>query len=128
MADYAMKWSLRARFDDVLGRIPERLQREGFIVMTRVDIKATMKEKLGVDFRRYQILGTCNPNLAIEALQIDLTAGVMMPCSVVVYEVDAITTVVMAIDTVETLGKLDARFVAVAEDVHKRLHRALSGL
>jgi uncharacterized protein (DUF302 family) len=128
MADYAMKWILKARFDEVLARVPERLLREGFSVMTRVDVKATMKEKLGIDFRRYQILGTCNTNLAIEALQIDLAAGVMMPCSVVVYEADAITTVVMAIDTVETLGKADPRLLAVAEDVHKRLQRALSGL
>jgi uncharacterized protein (DUF302 family) len=128
MPDYAMKWVLKARFDDVLARVPERLQREGFGVMTRFDVKATMKEKLGVEFRRYQILGACNTNLALEALQIDLAIGVLMPCSVVVYEADAATTVVLAVDSVRTLGALDPRLQVVAEDVQKRLRRALSGL
>jgi uncharacterized protein (DUF302 family) len=128
MAGMGMKWTLRARFDEVLAKVPERLQAEGFGVMTSIDVKATMKEKLGIDFRRYQILGTCDPNLALEALSLDLGAGVMMPCSVVVYEFDDGTTGVEAVDPVQTLARLDPRFKVVAEDVSKRLHRALAGL
>ena len=128
MAGIGKTWTLKGRYDDVLAQVPERLKGEGFGVLTRIDVKATMKEKLGVEFRRYQILGACNPTFAHQALGIDLAVGVLLPCSVVVYEADDGTTVVTAVDPLQTLAGQDARFTAVAGEVRTRLHRALSGL
>lgn len=128
MAEQGMTWTLKAKYDDVLARVPERLKGEGFGVLTRIDMKATMKEKLGVEFRRYQILGACNPSFAIEALGIDLGVGVLLPCNVVVYEADDGGTVVTAVDPMKTLAGQDARLATLAGEVRLRLHRALSGL
>jgi uncharacterized protein (DUF302 family) len=128
MTEIGMKWTLKARYDDALAQVPERLKTEGFGVLTRIDVKATLKEKLGVDFRRYQILGACNPGLAHRALGTDLAVGVLLPCNVVVYEADDGTTVVTAVDPVKTLAGQDARFTALAGEVREKLVRALSGL
>jgi len=128
MAELGMTWKLKAKYDDVLGQVPERLKAEGFGVLTRIDVKATLKEKLGVDFRRYQILGACKPAFAHRALGIDLGVGVLLPCNVVVYEADDGSTVVTAVDPMKTLAGQDQRFAALAGDVRQRLHRALAGL
>ena len=128
MAELGMSWKLKAKYDEVLAQVPERLKAEGFGILTRIDIKATMKEKLGVDFRRYQILGACNPNFAIEALGMDLGVGVLLPCNVVVYEANDGSTVVTAVDPLKTLAGQDERFKVLAGDVRAQLHRALSGL
>jgi uncharacterized protein (DUF302 family) len=128
MAEIGMKWTLKAKYDDVLAKVPELLKAEGFGVLTRIDVKATLKEKLGVDFRRYQILGACNPKFANQALGVDLAVGVLLPCNVVVYEADDGTTVVTAVDPMQTLAGQDARFATVAGEVRAGLSRALAGL
>ena len=128
MAELGMTWKLKARYDDVLAQVPERLKGEGFGVLTRIDMKATMKEKLGVDFRRYQILGACNPGYAHKALGLDLGAGVMLPCNVLVYEADDGTTVVTAVDPMQAVAAQDPRFVPLVTEVREKLVRALSGL
>jgi uncharacterized protein (DUF302 family) len=128
MAEMGMTWKLKAKYEDVLARVPDRLKSEGFGVLTRIDVKATMKEKLGVDFRRYQILGACNPDFAHQALGLDLGVGVVLPCNVVVYEADDGTSVVTAIDPMATLASVDSRFTALAAEVRVRLQRALAGL
>jgi uncharacterized protein (DUF302 family) len=128
MAELGMTWKLKAKYDEVLAQVPERLKAEGFGVLTRIDVKATLKEKLGVDFRRYQILGACKPPFAHQALGIDLGVGVLLPCNVVVYEADDGTTVVTAVDPMKTLAGQDARFAALAGEVRAGLSRALAGL
>jgi uncharacterized protein (DUF302 family) len=128
MAELGMKWKLKAKYDDVLAQVPERLKAEGFGVLTRIDMKTTMKEKLGVDFRRYQILGACNPTYAHKALGMDLGVGVLLPCNVVVYEADDGTTVLTAVDPMQTMAGQDARFTALAAEVREKLFRALAGL
>lgn len=128
MAEIGKTWTLKGRYDDVLAQVPERLKAEGFGVLTRIDMKATMKEKLGVDFRRYQILGACNPSFAHRALGLDLGAGVMLPCNVLVYEADDGSTVVTAVDPMQTLAAQDPRFVPLIAEVREKLSRALSGL
>jgi uncharacterized protein (DUF302 family) len=128
MVELGMKWKVKAKYDDVLARVPELLKGEGFGVLTRIDMKATMKEKLGVDFRRYQILGACNPGYAHKALGIDLGAGVMLPCNVLVWEADDGTAVVTAVDPMQAVAAGDPRFRPLVTEVREKLVRALSGL
>ncbi|WP_309661185.1 DUF302 domain-containing protein [Sphingomonas sp.] len=73
-------------FDDVIDRIREALKTQGFGIISEIDMQAALREKIGVDFRRYTILGACNPALAYEALQIEDKVGTMLPCNVVVQE------------------------------------------
>jgi uncharacterized protein (DUF302 family) len=115
-------------YDEALARIPELLKEEGFGVLTRIDVKATLKQKIGADFRRYEILGACNPKLAHQVLSAELAVGVMLPCNVVVYEGDGGETVVLAIDPMQTMAAGDARLEPVAREVRDRLSRVLQKL
>jgi uncharacterized protein (DUF302 family) len=123
-----MKRAFKADYQAVLDRLPELLKAEGFGVLTRIDMKATMKEKLGVDFRRYQILGACNPNFAHQALGMDLAIGVALPCNFVVHENDGGGTTVVAVDPDQTIAGVDPRFGPVAAEVKRRLTRVLDAL
>lgn len=129
MPSFAMKKELRSAFDEALARIPEALKTEGFGVLTEIDVKDTLKKKLGADFRRYRILGACNPPLAHQVLQSDLDIGVMLPCNVVVYESDDGHAVVTAIDPTKTAAALENPSVRqVAEAVRDKLARVLDRL
>lgn len=128
MLDLGMRRSLDAGYDDVLARVPEALKSEGFGVLTEIDVRDTFKKKLGVDFRRYRILGACNPPLAQQALALDLGAGLTLPCNVVVYEGDDGRTVVEAIDPSKTVAARDPRFTELARTVRDKLARALERL
>jgi uncharacterized protein (DUF302 family) len=114
-------------YDVVLARLPEALKAEGFGVLTQIDVRDTLREKLGVEFRRYKILGACNPPLAYRALQAELGVGVMLPCNVVVYE-DGERTVVVAIDPMETVAAGSAALRPIAEEVRGKLARVLERL
>ena len=104
MAEFRIQRKTNLTFDEALARVPDVLKAEGFGVLTQIDVKATLKEKIGVDFRRYRILGACNPKLAHRALTAELEVGVMLPCNVVVYEGDDGKAVVIAIDPVATIA------------------------
>jgi uncharacterized protein (DUF302 family) len=106
MAEYSLKRVVQKGYDEVLERLPELLKAEGFGVLTEIDVKATLKKKLDVDFRRYKILGACNPPFAHQALQQEIDIGVMMPCNVVVYEGEGGQTHVTAIDPGKTMSML----------------------
>ena len=126
---FGIRKSLRATYDEALARVPEALKSEGFGVLTEIDIQSTLKQKLGVDFRRYKILGACNPPFAHEALETDLAAGLLLPCNVVVYEGDDRRAVVMAVDPTQTVAATgNPKLVALAEAVKEKLTRALSRL
>ena len=114
-------------YDVVLARLPDALKAEGFGVLTQIDVRDTLREKLGVEFRRYKILGACNPPLAYRALQAELGVGVMLPCNVVVYE-DGERTVVIAIDPMETVAAGSAALRPIAEEVRGKLARVLERL
>ncbi|HEY4121263.1 MAG TPA: DUF302 domain-containing protein [Byssovorax sp.] len=123
--DFTLKKQLDCTYDEALARAPEALKSEGFGVLTEIDVKETLKKKLGVDFRRYRILGACNPTLAYEALGTVLEIGAMLPCNVVVYEGDDGRAVVHAIDPTQTLAATHAELAAVAGQVRDKLARVL---
>ena len=93
---FGIQRTLDLGFDAVLARVPDALKAEGFGVLTEIDVKETLRKKLDVDFRRYRILGACNPAFAHRALAHSLDIGMLLPCNVVVYETDDGTTVVSA--------------------------------
>ena len=128
MATFTMKKNLRASYDEAIVRVPEALKSEGFGVLTEIDVRDTLKKKLGADFRRYKILGACNPPLAHQALQTELDIGAMLPCNVVVYEGDDQRAVVLAIDPMQTVASADARLRGIAETVRGKLARVLEQL
>lgn len=124
-----LRRELAIGFDDALARLPDALQSEGFGALTEIDVQATLKKKLDVDFRRYRIIGACNPKLAHGALEVSLDVGVMLPCNVVLYETDDGKTVALAVDPMKRFAAegppgLDA----IAEDVAGRLERVLAKL
>jgi len=123
-----IKKTLPLRYDAVLAKLPEALKAEGFGVLTEVDVRDTLKAKLGVDFRRYKILGTCNPPLAHQALTANLGAGLMMPCNVVVYEESEDRTTVLAIDPMGTFAADLPELRPVADQVRGKLMRVIETL
>ena len=126
---FGIRKPLRATYEEALARIPEALKSEGFGVLTEIDIQGTLKQKLGVDFRRYRILGACNPPFAHQALQADLAAGLLLPCNVIVYEGDDQRAVVMAVDPTQTVTATGSVELAnLAEKVKEKLARAISRL
>jgi len=109
--------------------VPEALAAEGFGVLTEIDVRETLKKKLDVDFRRYRILGACNPPLAYRALQADLEVGLMLPCNVIVYEGDDGRAIVAAVDPMETVAaRGNPEIARVAETVRAKLERVLDRL
>lgn len=129
MKAFGIRKTLDATYDEALARVPEALKSEGFGVLTEIDVKSTLKQKLGVDFRRYKILGACNPPLAHEALTAELEIGLMLPCNVIVYEGDDGKAVVVAVDPTNTVASTgNPTLVKLAADVKEKLTRALSNL
>ena len=129
MTTFGIRRALRATYDEALVRVPEALKVEGFGVLTEIDVQSTLKQKIGVDFRRYKILGACNPPLAHEALQAELEVGLMLPCNVVVYEGDDGKAIVMAIDPTKTMASAGSpKLVALAEKVKEKLERVVASL
>lgn len=129
MPTFSMTKVLRKSFDEAKAALPEVLKSEGFGVLTHIDVKATMKQKLDVDFRRYEIFGACNPPLAHKALSAEIGLGVMLPCNVVLFEDDQQRTVASAIDPTATLAAQGSPVVEeVATEVRARLERVLAKL
>ena len=124
------KTQLRGSFDEVVERTRHALREEGFGILNEVDIKATLKEKLAVDFRKYLILGTCNPSLAHEALSKNLEIGLLLPCNVTVWEGEGGQIVVSAVDpqTLISLAESDEGLRKIAQTASEKLERALSTL
>ena len=124
---YGFKADVALPYERAVERVREELAKEGFGVLTEIDVKATLKKKLDVDFRPYVILGACNPPLAHRALSAERDIGLLLPCNVVVYAGDqAGKSVVAVLDPVEQL-KLTGRsdIEPLAQDVRGRMQRVL---
>lgn len=128
MTSFGVRKPTTSSYDEVLQKLPDLLKAEGFGVLTQIDVKDTLKQKLGVEFRRYRILGACNPLLAHRALTAELEIGVMLPCNVIVYEGDDGKAVVVAIDPMQTVAGANDKLAPVAREVRERLTRVLEKL
>jgi len=126
--EYGVGRDLTESYDTVLPRVLEALKAEGFGVITEIDVQKTMKEKLGVDGRPHVILGACNPKLAHAALGIEADLGLLLPCNVVVYEIDSGTRVA-AVNASAMLGMVgNERLSPIAAEVQARLSRVLESI
>jgi len=116
-------------YDDAVAKATELLADEGFGALTEIDVKATLKKKINVDFRRYVILGACNPQLAYQAMTGEPFIGVLLPCNVVVMEREGGGSIVSAFKPTAGFSLVDNPDVApIAEDVEDRLRRVLDRL
>lgn len=116
-------------FDEAMARAKAALKAEGFGVLTEIDVRETMKQKLNVDFRHYVILGACNPPLAHAALSADLEVGLLLPCNVVVYDAgEGRTAVRIANPQAMSLMLDDPAFVPIAAQAKEKLDRVLAAL
>jgi len=126
---YGLRIDLPIPFDEALARATEALRQQGFGVLTSIDVQQTLKKKLGRDFRRYVILGACNPVLADRALHAELEIGLLLPCNVIVYERDPGTSSVAAMAPLPAMGLIgNPDVVAVAKEADARLRAALDHL
>ncbi|MES2896564.1 MAG: DUF302 domain-containing protein [Pseudomonadota bacterium] len=125
---YVFSKTLNLPFDETVAKTREVLGAEGFGVITEIDVQKTLKTKIDVDFRRYLILGACNPSLAYEALKLEANVGAMLPCNVVVQEASDGRTEVSAIDPVASMQAIDnpalmAKATAVADKLRAAIGR-----
>lgn len=127
---YGFSIPVKLNYQEALARTRRQLAQEGFGVLTEIDVAATLRHKIGVDFRPYTILGACNPSLAHRALLAELDIGLLLPCNLVVYAGDEPdTSVVAAMDPLEALALTDNEQIRpVAREVRDRLERVLAGL
>lgn len=126
---YGLKVDLPVPYDTAIQRVTDALKQEGFGVLTTIDVTQTLKQKLDRDFRRYVILGACNPVLADRALHAELEIGLLLPCNVIVYERDPGTSTVAAMAPLPAMGLVgNAAIVDVAKEADARLRSALGRL
>jgi len=127
MSKLGIEREIKGDYEDVVSRTIEALKTEGFGVLTRIDVKPTLKEKLNVDFTNYVILGSCNPPLAHQALTATKEVGLLLPCNVIVYERAAGDIVVSAVNPEVMMSVLpDAGLDGVAATASEKLRSALS--
>jgi len=116
-------------FEDAISKVTEQLKKEGFGVLTEIDVKETLKKKLDVDFHNYRILGACNPPFAYQALQAEDKIGTMLPCNVIVQEKTAGNVEVSAVDPIASMQAVDnPKLGEVAQQVRAKLKKVIDSL
>ena len=126
---YYFTKELNISFDAAIAKVIEELKKEGFGILTDIDVKATLKKKLDVDFRPYRILGACNPPFAFQALQTEDKIGTMLPCNVVVQEKTPGKVEVTSIDPVASMAAVNNPSLrTVGEQVREKLKRVIDNL
>ncbi len=131
MTDYYFARTIQAPFEDTERRVREALRKEGFGVLTEIDVRATLKQKLDVDFRAYKILGACNPGFAHQALQSEDKIGTMLPCNVILQAVDGGEggVEVAAVDPRASMQAVENESLGtIADEVRTRLRRVIDSL
>lgn len=120
---------LDVSFDEAVAKVAEELKKEGFGILTDIDVRATLKKKLNADFRKYRILGACNPPFAYQALQAEDKIGLMLPCNVIVQELSEGKVEVAAIDPVASMQAINNPLLGgVARQVHAKLKKMIESL
>lgn len=123
---YYFEKTIDYSFDKAIEKVTEALKKEGFGILSEINIHEKLKEKLDVDFRKYRILGACNPSKAYEALQADYNIGTMLPCNVVVQEVEAKKTKVVAVDPVASMQAVEnAEIKGIAQEISTKLQKVI---
>jgi uncharacterized protein (DUF302 family) len=126
---YCFSTQLATSFDEAVSNVTEELKKEGFGILTEIDVTATLKEKLDVYFRKYRILGACNPPSAYRALQAEPKIGLMLPCNVIVQELDDGKIEVSAVDPLASMQAIhNKELQAVAEEIRLRLKKVIEHL
>jgi uncharacterized protein (DUF302 family) len=127
---YGLRVPVSVPYEQAVQRATDALKSQGFGVLTTIDVQQTLKAKLNRDFRKYTILGACNPPLADRALQAELEVGLLLPCNVVVYETGPASSVVVAMAPIAALGIVgdNPALANVAREADQRLRSALSQL
>ena len=126
---YYFAKTLEMAFGEAVRRATSALKEEGFGIITEIDVRQTLKNKLNVEFRDYRILGACNPALAHEALQVEDKVGTMLPCNVIVQDLGGGRTEIAAIDPVASMQAIDnPRLKAAAEQVRAKLKKVIASL
>ena len=128
MMQYGISRTVSLPYDRAVEKVTEELQKEGFGVLTSIDVKETMRKKLSVDFKRYVILGACNPPFAYKALQAEDQIGLLLPCNVAVYEKDGSSVVSVFDPTVMTGLVENQEIVPIAREMKQRLERMLAAV
>ncbi|MDH3975895.1 MAG: DUF302 domain-containing protein [Deltaproteobacteria bacterium] len=122
MSDYGISKKVDLDYDKAVSKVRESLSTEGFGVLTEIDVKATLKQKLDKDFKRYVILGACNPPYAYKALTSENNIGLLLPCNVIVYENDDGGSTVSVIDPIVAMNMVDNPVLAgIAKEVRQKL-------
>jgi len=123
---YAFTTVLNISYEDAISKVTDALKEEGLGILTEIDVKATLKKKLDVDFRKYVILGACNPPYAYRTLKADLDVGLLLPCNVIVYETDDKKACISAINPISALEVIkNEELRKIAEEVTSKLRRVV---
>ncbi len=127
--EYFTSQKVDLSYDQAIEKVTDLLKEEGFGVLTEIDVKDTLKKKLDVDFKKYKILGACNPQFAHQALQAEDKIGVMLPCNVIVEENEDGTVEVSAVNPVASMQAVtNDGLQPIADEVRKRLEKVISNL
>ncbi len=126
--EYAISKTVGLSYEAAIEQVTRELQKEGFGVLTTIDVKETLRKKLNVDFPRYVILGACNPPFAHQALLADEKIGLLLPCNVIVYEKSGKTVVAAFDPAIMPQIVPDAKLAAIAEEVREHLKRVISAV
>jgi uncharacterized protein (DUF302 family) len=126
---YYFSKTLAISFDEAIIKVTEELKKEGFGIITEIDVKETLKKKLNVDFKKYRILGACNPSFAYQALEAEDKIGTMLPCNVIVQEISEGKTEIAAIDPLASMQAIEnPKLRNVAEQVQAKLKKVIDNL
>ncbi|MBW2484469.1 MAG: DUF302 domain-containing protein [Deltaproteobacteria bacterium] len=126
---YYFNTVLQCSFDEAIDRVIEELKKEGFGILSEIDVQAALKKKLNVDFKKYRILGACNPPYAYQALQVEEKIGTMLPCNIIILENDAGEIEVAAIDPIASMQAIaNPKLQDTAENVQTKLKKIIESL
>jgi len=124
---YYIEKTTDASFEDALTRVTEELKKEGFGVLTEIDVSATLKKKIDVDFKNYKILGACNPSFAYKALSMEDKIGTMLPCNIIVQQISASQVEIAAVNPIASMQAIENdELNSVANEILAKLERVIS--